>query len=44
MLKVLAVCGTGAAVVVGLGYVNIGLGIIAMFPVYEFCDRLLSGE
>lgn len=42
MLKVVLVCGAGAAVVVGLGFVNVWLGIIAMIPVYGFCDRVLS--
>lgn len=42
--RVAAVCGSGVAVVVLAGTLNLVLGLLVMLPVYEFCERLLSGE
>ena len=42
LLKIVAVTGTCAAVVVALGFVSIWLGILAMPIAYEVSDSLLS--
>jgi len=42
LLKIIAVTGTCAAVTVGIGAVNIWLGILAMFVCYTVADDLLS--
>ena len=42
MLKVIAVCGGCAALAVGLGAMNIWLGILSLPILYEVAESLLS--
>jgi hypothetical protein len=42
LLKILGVVGTCAAIAVGLGFVNIWLGILSMPILYSVGDSLLS--
>ena len=42
MLKVVTVCGGCAAVAVGLGALNIWLGVLSLPILYEVAESLLS--
>jgi hypothetical protein len=42
MLKIVGIVGTCAAITVGLGFVNIWLGILALPILYEISESILS--
>jgi hypothetical protein len=42
LLKIVGVVGTCAAITVGLGFVNIWLGVISLPVMYEISESLLS--